>query len=129
MIPPTPFPLPSSPFPYPFPYPLPLPPAPVPLPPPPTPFSLPPSPFPLPSSPTNRSLEPLSNLLNDGSFLSRHGIQHLPIPHRIGKRRSSDGKPIQIIARFLKYPDREAIMSNAGKLKGLEYRRTFQRKL
>ena len=41
--------------------------------------------------------------------------------HRIGKRRSSDGKPRQIIARFLKYPDRVAIMSNARKLKGKDF--------
>ena len=41
--------------------------------------------------------------------------------HRIGKRRSSDGKPRQIIARFLKYPDRKAIMSNAWKLKGKDF--------
>ena len=41
--------------------------------------------------------------------------------HWIGKRRSSDGKPRQIIARFLKYPDREAIMSNARKLKGKDF--------
>ena len=41
--------------------------------------------------------------------------------HRIGKRRSSYGKPRQIIARFLKYPDREAIMSNARKLKGKDF--------
>ena len=38
--------------------------------------------------------------------------------HRIGKRDSPDGKPRQIIARFLRYPDREKIMSNARKLKG-----------
>ena len=38
--------------------------------------------------------------------------------HRIGKRSSSDGKPRQIIARFLRYPDRVMIMSNARKLKG-----------
>ena len=40
---------------------------------------------------------------------------------RIGKRRSSNGKPRQIMARFLKYPDREAIMSNARKLKGKDF--------
>ena len=33
------------------------------------------------------------------------------------KRVSSDGKPRQIIARFLKYPQREEVMSNPGKLK------------
>ncbi|XP_078351848.1 uncharacterized protein LOC144636502 [Oculina patagonica] len=39
--------------------------------------------------------------------------------HRIGKRPDSiDEKPRQIIARFLRYPDREKIMSNARKLKG-----------
>ena len=37
--------------------------------------------------------------------------------HRVGKRFSSDGKPRQIIARFLKYPQREEVMSNPGKLK------------
>ena len=37
--------------------------------------------------------------------------------HRVGKRVSSDGKPRQIIARFLKYPQREEVMSNPGKLK------------
>lgn len=30
--------------------------------------------------------------------------------HRIGKRSSSDGKPRQAIARFLRYPDRNMIM-------------------
>ena len=38
--------------------------------------------------------------------------------HRVGKRVSSNGKPRQIIARFLKYPQREEVMSNARKLKG-----------
>ena len=38
--------------------------------------------------------------------------------HRVGKRVFSNGKPRQIIARFLKYPHREEVMSNAGKLKG-----------
>ena len=38
--------------------------------------------------------------------------------HRVGKRVSSNGKPRQVIARFLKYPQREEVMSNAGKLKG-----------
>ena len=38
--------------------------------------------------------------------------------HRIGKRDDSDDKPRQIIARFLRYPDREKVMSNARKLKG-----------
>ena len=48
--------------------------------------------------------------------------------HRVGKRVSSSGKPRQIIARFLKYPQREEVMSNARKLQGktLEFRRTFQ---
>ena len=38
--------------------------------------------------------------------------------HRIGKQSSPTGKPRQIIARFLRYPDREEVMSNARKLKG-----------
>ena len=38
--------------------------------------------------------------------------------HRVGRRVSSNGKPRQIIARFLKYPQRVKVMSNAGKLKG-----------
>ena len=38
--------------------------------------------------------------------------------HRVGKRVSSNGKPRQITARFLKYPQREDVMSNAGKLRG-----------
>ena len=38
--------------------------------------------------------------------------------HRVGRRVSSNGKPRQIIARFLKYPQRVEVMSNAGKLKG-----------
>ena len=48
--------------------------------------------------------------------------------HRVGKRVSSNGKPRQIIARFLKYRQREEVMSNARKLKGktLESRRTSQ---
>ena len=41
--------------------------------------------------------------------------------HRIGKRDPSDGKPRQIIARFLRYPDREKVMSNARKLKGMGF--------
>lgn len=41
--------------------------------------------------------------------------------HRIGKRDSFNGKPRQIIARFLRYPDREMIMSNARKLKGKSF--------
>ena len=41
--------------------------------------------------------------------------------HRVGKRVSSNGKPRQIIARFLKYPQREEVMSNARKLKGKNF--------
>ena len=41
--------------------------------------------------------------------------------HRIGKWSSSDGKPRQIIARFLRHPDREMIMSNARKLLGKSF--------
>ena len=41
--------------------------------------------------------------------------------HRIGKRSLSDEKPRQIIARFLRYPDRDMIMSNARKLKGKSF--------
>ena len=36
--------------------------------------------------------------------------------HRVGKRVSSNsGKPRQRIARFLKYPQREEVMSNAAR--------------
>ena len=38
--------------------------------------------------------------------------------HCVGKRVSSNGKPRQIIARFLKYPQHEELMSNARKFKG-----------
>ena len=41
--------------------------------------------------------------------------------HRVGKRTSSAGKPRQIIARFLTYPDREEVMSKAKKLKGKNF--------
>lgn len=41
--------------------------------------------------------------------------------HWIGKRSSSDGKPRQIIARFLRYPNREMIMTNVTKLKGKRF--------
>ncbi|XP_022788170.1 uncharacterized protein LOC111328076 [Stylophora pistillata] len=41
--------------------------------------------------------------------------------HRIGKRDPSDGKPRQIIVRFLRYPDREKVMFNARKLKGKDF--------
>ena len=41
--------------------------------------------------------------------------------HRIGKRSSSEGKPRQIIARFLRYPDRESVMSRVKELKGKEF--------
>ena len=41
--------------------------------------------------------------------------------HRLGKQNPSSGKPRQIIARFLKYPDREEVMANAKKLKGKNY--------
>ena len=41
--------------------------------------------------------------------------------HRVGKRVSSSGKPRQIIARFLKYPQREEVISNARKLKGKNF--------
>ena len=39
----------------------------------------------------------------------------------IGKPSSPTGKPRQIIARFLRYPDREEVMSNARKLKGKDF--------
>ncbi|XP_020619744.1 protein unc-13 homolog C-like [Orbicella faveolata] len=38
--------------------------------------------------------------------------------HRIGKRDPSQEKPRPIIARFLRYSDRERVMSSARKLKG-----------
>ena len=41
--------------------------------------------------------------------------------HRIGRRNSSEGKPRQIIARFLRYPDRESVMSRVKELKGIEF--------
>ena len=41
--------------------------------------------------------------------------------HCVGKRVSSNGKPRQLIARFLKYPQREEVMSNARKLKGKNF--------
>ena len=40
--------------------------------------------------------------------------------HRIGRRNSSEGKPRQIIARFLRYPDRESVMSRVNELKGIK---------
>ena len=41
--------------------------------------------------------------------------------HPVGKKNTSSGKPRQIIARFLRYPDREEVMSNAKKLKGKNF--------
>ena len=41
--------------------------------------------------------------------------------HRVGKKNTSSGKPRQMIARFLRYPDREEVMSNAMKLKGKNF--------
>ena len=41
--------------------------------------------------------------------------------HQVGKRTSSVGKPRQIIARFLRYPDREEAMSKVKKLKGKNF--------
>ena len=41
--------------------------------------------------------------------------------HRIGKWDPSDRKSRQIIARFLRYPDREKVMFNARKLKGKDF--------
>lgn len=38
--------------------------------------------------------------------------------HRIGPFNQEASKPRQIIARFLRYPDRERVMSNARRLKG-----------
>lgn len=49
-----------------------------------------------------------------------HGLEFQRV-HRIGKRDPSDGKPRQIIVRFLRYPDREKIMFNARKLKGKDF--------
>ena len=41
--------------------------------------------------------------------------------HRIGRFNQQAPKPRQIIARFLRYPDRERVMSNAKKLKGKRF--------
>ena len=41
--------------------------------------------------------------------------------HCVEKHVSSNGKPPQIIAHFLKYPQREEIMSNARKLEGKKF--------
>ena len=59
------------------------------------------------------------------SFLERQcgiepGIEFQRV-HRIGNPRR-DGSPRAIIARFLRYGDRELIFSNAKKLKDTEYR-------
>ena len=59
------------------------------------------------------------------SFLERQcgiepGIEFRRV-HRIGKPRR-DGSPRAIIARFLRYGDRELIFSKVNKLKGTEYR-------
>ena len=40
--------------------------------------------------------------------------------HRIGRRNFSEGKPRQIIAMFLRYPDRESVMSRVKELKGIK---------
>ena len=40
--------------------------------------------------------------------------------HCVGECVSSNGKPRQIIAHFLKYPQCEEVMSNARKLRGLK---------
>jgi len=42
--------------------------------------------------------------------------------HRIGSFNQQAPEPRQIIARFLRYPDRERVMSNARKLKGKKFR-------
>ena len=59
------------------------------------------------------------------SFLERQcGIEpgiEFQCVHRIGNPRR-DGSPRAIIARFLRYGDRELIFSNAKKLKDTEYR-------
>ena len=41
--------------------------------------------------------------------------------HRIGPFNQQAPKPHQVIARFLRYPDRERVMSNARKLKGKKF--------
>jgi len=41
--------------------------------------------------------------------------------HRIGTFNPEATKPRQIIARFLRYPDRERVLSNARKLKGKNF--------
>ena len=41
--------------------------------------------------------------------------------HRIGPFNQQASKPRQIIARFLRYPDRERVMSNARILKGKHF--------
>ena len=41
--------------------------------------------------------------------------------HKIGKKILYRGKPHQIIARFLRYPNIEKVMSAAKKLKGKKY--------
>ena len=41
--------------------------------------------------------------------------------HCVEKHVSSNGKPPQIIAHFLKYPQREKIMSNSRKLEGKKF--------
>ena len=40
--------------------------------------------------------------------------------HRIGRRNSSERKPKHIIARFLRYPDRESVMPRVKELKGVK---------
>ena len=41
--------------------------------------------------------------------------------HRIGKRNLSQDKLRKIIAHFLRYPERERVMSSARKLKGKSF--------
>ena len=41
--------------------------------------------------------------------------------HRVGKKNFSTGKPRQIIARLLRYPERDEVMSRAKNLRGKDF--------
>ena len=54
---------------------------------------------------------------NELDISEAHTIEFQRI-HRIGRLNPSQDKPRPIIARFLRYSDRELVMSRAKKLKG-----------
>ena len=66
------------------------------------------------------TLQLLRNFLEEKLDMPPSSIEFQRV-HRVGRMRNEGNKPRPILARFLRYPERERVFSKVTKLKGSEY--------